>query len=124
MSANNTILILRLCYSKRLIWLVLNVQGHECFANAQWTRWWIYHHCPQQYTMNKRLACHIANKINKEEQTEYGIVQFNSKANIDDFTLKNGKIEKCDMVVTEPAHNNADTGTEESDWIIIDKNSG
>ena len=71
--------------------------------------------------MNERLACHIAKKINKEQQTEYGIVQFNSKANIDDFTLKDGKIHKCDMVVIEPAYNNADKETEEYDWILIDK---
>lgn len=121
MSADNTILILRLRYGKRFIWLVLNVQAHECFANAQWTKWWIYQNCPQQYTMNKKLASYIAEKMNEEEKTEYGIIQFNSKANIDDFKLKNGKLYCCDYEVAQPTSNIADLDTEESDWIIINK---
>lgn len=121
MSLNNTILLLRLRYGKRFIWLVINVESHECFANAQWTKWWIYQNCPQQYTMNKKLAYHIAEKMNKVQQTEYGIIQFNSKANIDDFKLKNGKLVRGASAAIEPANNNADLETEESDWIIIDK---
>ena len=66
MSANNTILLLRLRYGKRFIWLIVNVESHECFANAQWTKWWLYKKCPQQYTMNKKLAYHIAQKMNEE----------------------------------------------------------
>ena len=119
MSANNTILLLRLRYGKRFIWLVINVQSHECFANSQWTRWWIYQNCPQQYTTNKKLARYIAEKMNEEQKTEYGIIQFNSKANIDDFILKNGNLKRCCSVVIEPDNNNADLETEESDWIII-----
>ena len=119
MSANNTILLLRLRYGKRFIWLVINVQSHECFANSQWTRWWIYQNCPQQYTTNKKLARYIAEKMNEEQKTEYGIIQFNSKANIDDFILKNGKLQRGCSVVIEPDNNNADSETEESDWIII-----
>jgi hypothetical protein len=121
MSANNTILILRLNYGKRLIWLVIVVQSHECFANSQWTRWWIYQNCPQQYTTNKKMAYHIAKQINKEKQTEYGIIQFNSKASIDGFKLKNGKLVRGNSMVTDPANNYADLETVESDWIIIDK---
>lgn len=121
MSANNTILLLRLRYGKRIIWLVVNVESHECFANTQWAKWWIYQNCPQQYTMNKKLAYHIAEKMNKEQQTEYGIIQFNSKANIDDFKLKNGKLVRGASPVIEPANNNTDLETDESDWIIIDK---
>ena len=122
MSANNTILLLRLRYGKRFIWLVVNVQSHECFANTQWTKWWIYQNCPQQYTMNKKLAYHIAEKINEEQQTEYGIIQFNSKANIDEFKLKNGKLMRGPLEVIEPANNHSDLEMEESDWIIINKN--
>ena len=118
MSSNNTILVLRLRHGKKFIWLVVTVQSHECFENAQWTRWWIYENCPQQYTTNKKLAHHIAHKMNEEQQTEYGTIQFNSKANIDDFELKDGKLTRCHSVVIEPANNYADPETEYSDWII------
>ncbi len=119
MSSDNTILILRLRRKKKYIWLVINVKSHECFANAEWTRWWIYRHCPQQYTTSKRLAYHISQKINETQQTEYGIIQFNSRANIDDFELKNGELVCGESVVIEPANNHADIETEDSDWIII-----
>ena len=121
MSLNNTILILRLRYGKRFIWLVTNVEGHECFANTQWTRWWIYNNCPQQYTTNKKLAYHIAHKMNEIHQTEYGVIQFNSRVNIEDFKLKGGKLNKCDSGVIAPANNYADLETVESDWLIVDK---
>lgn len=115
MSSNNTILVMRLRYYKKYIWLVATVQIHGHFENTQWTRWWIYENCPQQYTMNKKLAHHIAHKLNKEN---YETMHVNSKANIDDFELKDGKLHRCASVVIEPANNYTNLEKEDFDWII------
>ena len=114
-----SIMILRLRRKSKYIWLVINIKSDECFENAEWTRWWIYSHCPQKYTTSKRLAYRISEKMNEEQERECEIIQFNSRANIDDFELKNGEL-VCDRLeVIEPDNNYADMKKNEYDWIII-----
>ena len=119
MSKNDTVLIIRLLKDDKYIWIVLHVQAHECFGNDKWTRWWLFQHTPQRYTLRERKARLIASSMNDYYRPEYGVVLFHSDYNIDDFCLKGGKLTKSDTIIEEPP-NNYDTSSPNK-WITIEQ---
>jgi len=119
MSKNDTVLILRLIKDKKYIWIVLHVQSHECFGNDKWTRWWLFKQKSLMYSLSESLARHIASKINKQNNTEYGVILFYSNSNIEDFQLKNGKLIAPEIDIIEPP-NHPDTSSPD-DWVVIER---
>lgn len=119
MSKNDTVLILRLSKDTKYIWIVVHVQAHECFGNDEWTRWWLFQHAPQRYTLRERKARVIASSMNDYYRPEYGIILFHSDSNVEDFRLKCGKLIKPDIIISEPPNNN-DTSSPNK-WITIEQ---
>ena len=78
MSADSSILIVRLCLNGKYIWVVLHVQAVENFAANVWLEYYLTRTRQVQYTNRRNVAVHIARKMARERNVEHGIVEIRS----------------------------------------------
>ena len=119
MSRDNTILIIRVKFVKRHLWIVLHIQAHELFGDPEFVKWrlWKESIYRLQYTSSRSTALRIAKKMKEHiNYVEHGILEFHSKVTLTDCTLKKGCL-VFNKPQPEPKINNDNSN--EYDWIQI-----
>jgi len=89
MSADDSILLLRLALRGRYVWIVLHVQAIENFGSDAFVEWYLAHEQTVRFTTRRSVAVCIARRKAAQNKVEHGLCEVQSSFRI--------PVDKCDI---------------------------